>query len=94
MGIPQLETVTQFRANYKTTFDKLTNGPVFLLQHSDVAAVLLSRDEYNALLVRIEELEDLLAVHEYERRKAAGDVNYRELSPTEIAEWAGDAVPA
>lgn len=89
---PQLETVTEFRANYKATFDKLNNGPVFLLQRSDVTAVLLSRHEYDRLLERIEELEDIAAVQEYERRKAAGDVSYRELSPAEIAEWAGDAV--
>lgn len=94
MKIPQLETVTEFRANYRSTFDKLANGPVFLLQRSDVAAVLLSREEYNALLERIEELEDLIALREYERRKAAGAVTYRELSPTEISEWAGEEVSA
>lgn len=26
---PQIETVTEFRANYKATLDKLVNGPVF-----------------------------------------------------------------
>lgn len=90
---PQLETVTEFRANYKATFDKLTNGPVFLLQRSDVAAVLLSRHEYDALLERIEELEDIAAVQEYEQRKATGNVSYRTLSTAEIAEWAGDEIP-
>ena len=89
---PQIETVTEFRANYKATFDKLTNGPVFLLQRSDVTAVLLSRREYDQLLERLEELEDIAAVQGYERRRAAGDVSYRELSPAEIAEWANDAV--
>lgn len=91
---PQIETVTEFRANYKNTFDKLANGPVFLLQRSDVTAVLLSRREYDQLLERLEELEDIAAVQGYERRKAAGDVAYRELSPGEIAEWAGDAIQA
>lgn len=91
---PQIETVTEFRANYKATLDKLANGPVFLLQRSDVAAVLLSRREYDALLERIEELEDIAAVQEYEQRKAAGDVSYRELSPMDLAEWAGDEIPS
>jgi PHD/YefM family antitoxin component YafN of YafNO toxin-antitoxin module len=94
MKTPQIESVTDFRTNYKATFDKLANGPVFLLQRSDIAAVLLSRVEYDALIERIEELEDIVAVQEYERRKAAGDVTYRELSPAEIAAWAGDAIPA
>lgn len=89
---PQIETVTEFRSNYKATLDKLANGPVFLLQRSDVAAVLLSRHEYDALLERIEELEDIAALQEYEQRKAAGDVSYRELSTAEIAEWAGDEI--
>lgn len=94
MRTPQIETVTEFRANYKATLDKLANGPVFLLQRSDVAAVLLSRSEYDALLERLEELEDRVAVQAYEQRKAAGDVAYRELSPAEVAEWASDAIPA
>ena len=81
---PQIETVTEFRANYKATLDKLVNGPVFLMQRSDVAAVLLSRHEYDALLERIEELEEMAAVREYEQRKAAGNVSYREYT-TSIA---------
>lgn len=91
---PQLESVTDFRNNYKATFEKLSNGPVFLLQRTDIAAVLLSRLEYDTLLEHIEELEDRIAAQEYEERKAAGDVTYRELSPAEIAEWAGNAIPA
>lgn len=94
MKTPQLESVTDFRTNYKATFEKLVDGPVFLLQRTDIAAVLLSRLEYDALLARIEELEDRIAAQEYEQRKAAGHVSYRELSPAEIAEWAGDAIPA
>lgn len=94
MKTPQLESVTDFRTNYKATFDKLSNGPVFLLQRTDIAAVLLSRLEYDTLLERIEELEDRVAAQAYEERKAAGDVTYREVSPAEIAEWAGDAIPA
>lgn len=91
---PQLESVTDFRNNYKSTFEKLSNGPVFLLQRTDIAAVLLSRLEYDTLLAHIEELEDRIAAQEYEERKAAGTVTYHELSPAEIAEWAGNAVPA
>lgn len=94
MKSPQLESVTDFRTNYKATFDKLSNGPVFLLQRTDIAAVLLSRLEYDTLLERIEELEDRIAAQAYEERKDAGTVTYRELSPAEIAEWAGNAVPA
>ena len=91
---PQFEHVTDFRANYKATLDKLAIGPVFLLQRKDVAAVLLSRQEYDSLVELVEELQDSLAAQEYDRRKAAGEVVYRELTLNEVAEWAGDAIPA
>lgn len=91
---PQVENITDFRANYKVTLEKLAAGPVFLLQRGDVAGVLLSREIYDSLIEQIEEMEDIIAMNEYEQRKANGQLSYRTVSPNELAEWMSDAVPA
>ena len=59
MTMPQIEPVTKLSRDYKTIFAKLSNGPVFLAQRSKPAAVLLSVQEYEALLSQIQPAEDV-----------------------------------
>ena len=44
----QSESISNFRNNYNAVLQRLTKGPVLLLQYSDVAGVLLSKEEWNA----------------------------------------------
>lgn len=45
----QSESVSGFRIKYKEIIKKAATSPVLLLQHSHVAAVVISPDEYNQL---------------------------------------------
>lgn len=56
----QTVTVTELRAELSDYLDGLAESPVLVLTHGKPAAVLLEPANYEALLDRIELLEDLL----------------------------------
>ena len=56
----QTVTVTELRAELSNYLDGLAESPVLVLTHGKPAAVLLEPANYEALLDRIELLEDLL----------------------------------
>jgi len=66
-----LKPLSEFRANAAAVIAQVrrTKRPVVLTQHSRSAAVLLDVDEYEALLERVELLQD---VQTAERQLAAG----------------------
>jgi len=66
-------TVTELRAALSSYLERLGEGPVLVLSHSRPAAVLLEPEMFDALVERIELLEDLLdgrrAIAEYDEDK-------------------------
>lgn len=88
MNIVQTESVSGFRTNYDTVLKNLHNGPVFLLQRSNLAAILVSPQEWNAMIERMEYLEDLAAVYKSKWLLATGQETMTRLTETEMAEWA------
>ena len=48
--LPQMEPITTLKKNYLSILKKLSNGPVFLSQRSKMAAVLVSTNEFEALM--------------------------------------------
>ena len=62
MNTIQSESITNFRSKYRSTLCLLANGPVMLIQQSQVAAVLISPDEWNQLqhYKRLAELDEQL----------------------------------
>jgi PHD/YefM family antitoxin component YafN of YafNO toxin-antitoxin module len=71
MRIPQIEPVTTLSKDYKTVFSKLDRGPVILAMRSRPAAVLLSVNEYETMMTRLEQLELLLVARRNLARAAA-----------------------
>jgi PHD/YefM family antitoxin component YafN of YafNO toxin-antitoxin module len=70
MNTIQTESVTGFRNNYRKTLKRVETGPVMLLQKSQVAAVLVSPDEWNQLqrykqLAMLDEQSKLVQRGEY-----------------------------
>lgn len=72
MRIPQIEPVTTLSKDYRTVFDKLANGPVVLAMRSRAAAVLLSVEEYEDMVSRLERFE-LIAAAKHNLAKAKAD---------------------
>ena len=49
MGHIQSESITGFRIKYKEVIKRAATSPVLLLQNSQIAAVVISPDEWNQL---------------------------------------------
>jgi len=88
--MPQIEPVTNLSRDYREIFNKLADGPVFLAQRSRPAAVLLSVDDYKAMVARLEYLEDLAEVYKGKWLLASGRETMTRLSDEELAQWAGE----
>ena len=59
-------TVSELKAKLASLMDELGNCgfPMYVTQHGKPRAVLADYDEYEAMLRKIEDLEDLLAIKE------------------------------
>jgi len=73
MDIIRTASVSGFRNNYKNVLEQVIDGPVMLLQSSQVAAVLLSPDEWNRIAKRLKHLEHMELLAEAKRRSAEMD---------------------
>lgn len=82
MGIPQIEPVTGLSRDYRSIFAKLGKGPVFLAQRSKPAAVLLSLNEYERLVTRLQRYELLSEAKRIAARIDSGEektISHEEL---------------
>lgn len=86
----QTESISNFRSNYSTVLERLNAGPLLLMQHSKVAGVLLSQEEWNTISERLEDLEDIAAAWKHKYEKAVGMSN---TVPFELAEFIGHDQP-
>jgi prevent-host-death family protein len=58
MNLVRAESVSNFRTHYREVLTKVqTEGPVLLLQNSQVAAVLVSAEEWNIQQRRLRQFE-------------------------------------
>lgn len=62
MARDEMIAVTEFRTRLNDALERLRDRNIVLLRHSSPAAVVMSHERYEALLDRIEDLEDNLAV--------------------------------
>lgn len=67
MPTPSLVPITEAKARLFEVVREATDRDVLLVRHGRPAAVLLSPERYDALLDRIEDAEDRLAVYEHDR---------------------------
>lgn len=57
----QTEPITQLQRNYNIVLDRLSDGPVMLLQRSALAAVMVSPEQWNAMTAELERLKRIVA---------------------------------
>jgi prevent-host-death family protein len=55
--LPQIESITTLKNNYKTILSKLSVGPVVLTQNAKTVAVLVDPEEWQRSAERLERLE-------------------------------------
>ena len=93
--LPEIAPISDMRVRQIEIVRKAQHGPVVLIERgSRPALVVLSPALWNALAERLEFLEDAVAVYKKKWEVATGQDEMMELSPAQIAEWLGDAVPA
>ena len=93
MTKPQFESVSNFRNNYNAVLEKLSNGPLYLLQHSSPAAVVLDPKHWDAILERlsvVESLEDQVSAYRHKWLEASGQSKHDLMSPEDLEAWAAD----
>jgi antitoxin Phd len=72
--IPELVPISEIRQRQNEILGSLAGGPVILTQFGRAAAVLISPEEYNRLIERLEELQD--ALDAAEARKEEGAISF------------------
>lgn len=87
---PQFESVSNFRNHYTKILQKLTDGPLYLLQYSSLAVVLVDPQQWDAILdrlARLEELEDEVAIYRHKWLIASGQAEHDLLTPDALEAW-------
>lgn len=88
MLMPQVEPITRMARDHKSVLRKLQTGPVFLAQHSQISAVVLSPADYENLLANAEEAQQLRRWYRADLASQAMDAgHFSEVSPEELASW-------
>jgi prevent-host-death family protein len=72
--IPELVPISEIRQRQNEILGRLAGGPVILTQFGRAAAVLISPEEYNRLVERLEELQD--ALDAADARREEGVINF------------------
>jgi prevent-host-death family protein len=68
---PQIEPVTAMARNHKSLLKKLKDGPVYLTQRGNEAAVMISAEEWRMIVKQLNELQQLRRQARLERSNAA-----------------------
>lgn len=73
MNVPQIEPITKLSRDHKAVLSRLKTGPVFLSQRSTPAAVLLSVNDYERIVTRLQKLELLAEAERVARSIDSGE---------------------
>ena len=71
--IPEVVPISELRIRQAEILEKLPDGPVVLARRGHATAVLVSLEKWNALMERLEDLEDALDALEIRARIASGE---------------------
>ena len=76
---PQIVPITDLRKAHLDVLARLADGPVYLVQRSRPAAVLLSTDQWDQLNERLADLEALVQYLEVKLKLATGETQIEEV---------------
>jgi len=72
-AIPQILPISDMRNRHTEVMKKLENGPVFLTLRGEGTAVLLSNQQWEKLMLYLEEQADIIDVLEAQLAEAQGE---------------------
>lgn len=91
--LPTIVPISDMRVRQHEIIEKSKQGPVVLIERgSKPALVVISPERWDALVERIEYLEDAAAVYKKKWELATGQDEMTELSPETISAWQSDGV--
>lgn len=85
--LPQLASVSDLRNNHLGVFALLEKGPVVLVNRTQPQGILISPEQWDQLLTRLEDLEDLVDVLNTELQVERGEITVETLEDQSFTEW-------
>lgn len=93
--LPQMASISDLRNNHLGVFALLATGPVVLVNRTQPQGILLSPGQWDKLLTRLEDLEDLVDVLNTELQVERGELAVETLDKQSFAEWVdAERIPA
>ena len=94
--VQQIEPITTIQKAPTEVLAMLTNGPVILAQRSRPAAVLVSVEQWDKLIERLEDQADIIDALQMKLDIARGDVEVETFTADQLNQFIGadDRVPA
>jgi prevent-host-death family protein len=81
--LPQVASISELRNKHLEVFKRLESGPVMLASRNQPQAVLVSPDQWDAIVERIDDLECIIAALEAELAIERGEAT---IEPANIKE--------
>jgi len=88
--VPQIVPISTMRLRHKAVLNLLDKGPVILAQHSKGAAVLVSIEQWNALIHELEALDDKAAIYRHKWLSATNQNETETIAPEALEVWLRD----
>ena len=89
--LPTIAPISDMRVRQNEIIEKAKEGPVILIERgSKPALIVISPEQWDALVERVEYLEDAVAVYKKKWEFATGQDEMTELSPETIKAWQSD----
>ncbi len=87
--LPQMASISDMKHEHLKVLAMLDQGPVVLASRNQPVGVLLSPKQWEKLMERIEEQQDVIDVLEAKFELANGSDSIEELDDIEIQSWLG-----
>lgn len=86
--IPQMASVSELKNNHLAVLAQAEQTPVVLASRNQPVGVLVSPQQWERFMNRLEDLEDLVDVLKTLLQEATGEIKAEEIEADELAEWA------
>ncbi len=90
--LPQTATVSDIRHRHLEVMDKAKDGPVMLSSRGEPVAVIVSPQQWNAIVDRLDDLDDLVTGMEVLLAMQSGEESIEDVNVEEMKRWMSEHV--